>query len=122
MVTEDKVLLDGSVVVTPTKSVDNNDEDEEDGWMTNENGKTKDMELILSTFKENAMDLALTEQVEHLQSYNAHLLELLQSEKKRCDDLLKRNELLSNEVRFIALYSLLMYYNAILIVTTIMMA
>lgn len=103
-------VLDGSVVVTPTKSI-GAEFDEEDGPVEEliihdyddndfiaDKKSRPDMELILSTLKANALDLALTEQIEHLQSYNSQLLELLQSEKKRCDGLLKRNDLLSREV------------------------
>ena len=40
--------------------------------------------MIISTLKENALDLALSDQVEHLQTYNSHLLDELQKEKERC--------------------------------------
>ena len=56
------------------------------------------MELLLTTYKENALDLALSEQVEQVQIFNAQLMELLQSEKERCDELLKRNDKLSQQV------------------------
>jgi len=48
--------------------------------------------LIISILKENALDLALSDQVEHLQTYNSHLLDELQKEKERCDELLRRND------------------------------
>ena len=105
--------LETSIVITPTNSNCISEEVTDDEELTNESidsmsdtynnfkngGNSKaDMELLLTTYKENALDLALSEQVEQVQIFNAQLMELLQSEKERCDELLKRNDKLSQQV------------------------
>jgi len=82
------------------ETLSDNDDDDDDGT----GDKRRDVlnkfvekggvetDLIISTLKENALDLALSDQVEHLQTYNSHLLDELQKEKERCDELLRRND------------------------------